>query len=131
LPFDLVVAKPPHGLGIVMAAGAPSFSPSNRINTRRPDELLSDGSSASASRVPSFFVSPRVADFRFEIRKLGGVAKVELVPQDGCTGIAVVIGNSVIHPRLRFAIGLDAFRRSSGVRALLCAIAAPPFILGE
>jgi hypothetical protein len=52
-----------------------------------------------------FFIGSCVADFRFEGRQFFGVAKVELVLEDGCTGIAVLVGNSVIHPRLRFAIG--------------------------
>ncbi|MEO8832377.1 MAG: hypothetical protein ABI407_08955 [Bradyrhizobium sp.] len=55
----------------------------------------------------SFFVGPGVAHFGLEICKLSGVSQVEPVPQDRRVRIAVVICNSVVHPRLRLAVGPD------------------------
>lgn len=50
------------------------------------------------------FVGPGVTYFRFERVKLVRVGKVELVFQDSGS---VVIGDSIVHPGLRLAVGLD------------------------
>lgn len=53
------------------------------------------------------FVGPGVTYFRFERVELVRVGKVELVFQDSGSGIAGVIGDSIVHPGLRLAVGLD------------------------
>ncbi|WP_433994158.1 hypothetical protein [Bradyrhizobium japonicum] len=54
-----------------------------------------------------FFIGPGVAYFRFECVELIGVGKIELVFQDGGAGIAVVIGDCIVHPGLCLPVGLD------------------------
>jgi hypothetical protein len=46
-----------------------------------------------------FFIRSRVAYFRFKCIEFLSLCEIELVLQNGCAGIAVFVGNSVIQRR--------------------------------
>jgi hypothetical protein len=59
-----------------------------------------------------FLVGPCVCDFRFNGGQLFRILEVEPVLQNGRARITIIIGNCVVHPRLRFAIGLDDYLKA-------------------